>query len=257
MTRRIAPPLPAASMPSKTSTSERRAKRLCARQLGEAALPLAPARARTSSSAACRSRSSATSTLRPSIGRSRDRRRRGAAACGAVSAQSAARIAASERLAHGEGAVVVVGAVDDDPRRPRGAGHAQHVLGDVAGTCRRCCDVLPVCLGHAPARCAGRSRARCRRCFCPRFVEVEPELQQQRALVDEHALEAVDLVEALVELGVATCSPVDAVGDRRRCTRSRRRCRCVPLRRQRAPVAPHVRPLPLLVGRRGEREGPR
>jgi hypothetical protein len=29
---------------------------------------------------------------------------------------------------------------------------------------------------------------------------MQPELEQQRALVDQHGLEAVDLIEALVEL---------------------------------------------------------
>ena len=87
----------------------------------------------------------------------------------------------------------------------------------------------------------------------PRARQVQPELQQQRALVHQHGLEAVDLVETLVELDARHLA-VDALGDGRRVPGAGERARPPP-RRQRAPVAPHVRPLALLVG--GRREGER
>ena len=152
------------------------------------------------------------------------------------------------RLAHGQRPVTVVGPFDDDPRRPRRIGHAQDMAGCllqlVVGLQTR-----PAFLGHTP------SRARIvldglETLLLRRFGKVKPELEHQRAFVDQHGLEAVDLVHALVEITLRQLT-TDTLGDRIR----------VPgtgedadpsLGWQRAPETPHVRALALLVGRRGK-----
>ncbi len=162
--------------------------------------------------------------------------------------------AAAHRIEHdaadGQRAVFVIGALDDDPRRMRGIGHAQHMAGDllqlVVGL-----DPLVAILGHPP----GGMRIGFQR-LQPLLLaipgEMEPELEDERALVDQHRLETVDFVETLVHL-VAFHLVGDAVGDRLRVPRTGEDADLA-LWRQRTPVAPHVGARALLVARLGKRQ---
>ena len=146
--------------------------------------------------------------------------------------------------------IVGVRAIDDQPRRFAGAGGAQHVPGDLAIAVVLVV-VVPVALGDAPAR-ARVLLERLQPRLLPVLGQMEPELHQQHAFAREHGLEAADLVQALVELGLLAvlAHPLaDRLG--------------VPVvehhadpaaRRQRPPEAPHEGALGLLGG--GRVEGP-
>ena len=185
---------------------------------------------------------------RPLVDRRHQRRRHRHTAALALCEVLADRIA--HDVADGQRTIVVVGALDDGPRGMGGIGDAQHVAGNrlqlVVGL-----EAVPARLGHPP----GRTRVLFHRlqAYLLRILgEVEPELEHQRPLVDEHGLEAVDFVEQLLHLG-ALHLLLDTIGDRLRIPGAGEDAD-LPLRRQRPPVAPHEGALALLVGRRREGE---
>jgi hypothetical protein len=108
---------------------------------------------------------------------------------------------------------------------------------------------LPVSLRHAP----GGRRVPLQR-LQPRLLlrlrQVEPVLQQQDALVHQHPLEAHDLGLRGLE-GAAADAARDAVEDRRGVPGAEEHAD-PPLRRQRAPEAPHRRMRLFLLGRQAE-----
>ncbi len=110
---------------------------------------------------------------------------------------------------------------------------------------------IPVPLRHAP----GGARVFLQRleAFDLAFLcQVKPELEHQRALVDQHRLETVDLVGPgvqLLERHLVQNPLADRVG-----VPGAGKDADAPLGRQTAPVAPHGRALALLVGRQRERQ---
>ena len=154
-------------------------------------------------------------------------------------------------LARHQRTVAVILALDDDPRRPRRVGHAQDVAGDilqfVVGL-----QTLPVPAGDAP----GRLRVLFQQLQPPLLAdlgEVEPELQHQRTLIDQHGFEAVDLIDACVHRRLGHVA-LEAIMNRARVPRAGKDADAA-LGRQGTPVAPHERPRTLLVAWRRECQG--
>ena len=148
-------------------------------------------------------------------------------------------------LANRQRAIAVVGSFDNDPRRPRRIGHAQDVAGGILQLVVGF-QAIPARFGHPP---------RGQRVFLHRLEaralailrEVKPELEDQCAFIDQHRLETVDLVHALIKITFVQLAE-DTVADRIRIPRTGKHTG-PPFRWQGAPVAPHVRALDLLVAR--------
>ena len=104
-------------------------------------------------------------------------------------------------VADGEAAVARVAAVDHDPGRLGGAGLAQRALGHLAEAVVEL-EVAPVGLRDPPPGLAALVQL-LEPLALALLGEVEPELEHQRALGGEHALEATDLLHGRVEVGVA------------------------------------------------------
>ena len=143
--RRMAPPLPAASAPSKAHTSERLLEARVAHQLGEACLPLGqfgPVRLVSQLELEIELGEDVAAVVSTRTMRRQGRRR-------PVGAGQLLPHGVQQDLAHRQRAIAVIGAFDHDPRRPRGVGHAQqvagHLLQPVVGL-----EPVPVPLGDAP-----------------------------------------------------------------------------------------------------------
>ena len=150
--------------------------------------------------------------------------------------------------ADGQRAVGVIGALDDDPRRLGRIGHAQHMTGHFL---QLVVGLQPVVtfLGHPP----GRARVlfqRLQALLLGVLGQVEPELEYQRAFVDQHRLETVDVVKALIEFSLTHVAG-DTVGNRLRVPGTGKDADLA-LGRQGAPVAPHDRAGGFLVARLGK-----
>ena len=141
-------------------------------------------------------------------------------------------------------AIPGVGALHDDPRRVARARAEQRVLRDLPELVVQI-EMLPVLRRHAPPRVLGLLQ-RPQALFLLLLGEVEPELQDQRALVGEHPLEPDDLLQLLVELPLIDI-PVRAVEDRPRVPRAEEDPELA-LGRKRLPVPPVRRLLRLLAG---------
>ncbi len=152
-------------------------------------------------------------------------------------------------LPDGEGAVVGVLSLDDDPGRLGRARAPERPLGDLAEGVVEA-EVLPVELRDPPPRLLllGESLEAL---LLLLLRQVEPELEDERPLGGEHALEADDLVAGVVELGVVRLS-VGPPDDRLRVPRAEEDPH-LPLGRELPPEAPHVRALELLARRLPER----
>ena len=151
--------------------------------------------------------------------------------------------ALQKNLAHRHVAVIAVAAVHHVPGRIVPAAAADDVLGMphhlVVGLA-----LLPVQRAEFPAvqRIVGQAL---QACFHLRAGQVEPELEDQRALVAQHALQALRALDRLIELGV-----VDLVLDPRLqhlAVPVAEEDAGAPLGRQLPPVAPGRRPGQLLV----------
>ena len=153
-----------------------------------------------------------------------------------------------ERARDEEFAVARIGAVDDQPRRLARAGMAQRVLGHLAVAVVVLAR-MPVLLGDAPAR-ARILLQRLEALALPVLREVEPQLDQQHPFAHQHRLETVDLVQALIEVGLLR-HLVYALAHRVGVPVAEQDADA-PARRQRAPEAPHEGTLGLLGGGRVE-----
>ena len=151
----------------------------------------------------------------------------------------------------GQPAIARVGALDHDPRRVGGAGLAQRAFAHLVELVVQP-EMLPVALGHAPARL--RVLLQCLQALLLALLgEVEPELEDERALVGEHLLEAHVLFHRLVERGVAGLA-VGARQNRLRVPRAEEDANAA-LGRQLAPEVRHRRVPALVLGRLGQGVG--
>ena len=155
-----------------------------------------------------------------------------------------------DHLAHRQRAIAIIGAFNHDPRRPRRVGHAQYVAGGflqlVVGL-----QAIPARRGHPPRR----QRVvlhRLQALALPILREMKPELEDQGPLIDQHRLEAIDLIHALIKIPLGKRTE-DAIADRVGIPRSGKHAG-PPLGRQGAPVTPHVGAFTLFVTGRRERE---
>jgi hypothetical protein len=154
-----------------------------------------------------------------------------------------------DRLADGKVAIAVVGTFDDDPRCPGRIRRTQQVAGNllqlVVGL-----QAIPTRLGHSPlGQRVGFDRLQP---LALRVLgKVDPELEYQRTLIDQHRFEAIELIHALVEIR-ARKTVGDPFGDRLRIPGTGKDPDPA-LRRQRPPVAPHRRTRALLGSRRVKR----
>ncbi len=152
-------------------------------------------------------------------------------------------MAFQQYLADGEAAVARIRPLHHDPRRLGGAGLAQGMLRNLAELVVDL-EARPVELGHTPAR-LGILLQRLQAFFLRVLGQVEPELEDQRAFVGEHLLEAVDLLDVLVERRRAGLLQ-HALHDGRGVPGTEEHADLA-LGRQRAPEAPHRGTLALLV----------
>ena len=203
--RRIAPPLPAASMPSNTTTSERsrifveRVSRFRSRLQ----LVAAAARSPCASSLRCVVEATRAACARRSAG-GRRRGRRGDVGGACPSRRS--RSASEQQAARGERAVL--GSL------PSITSHgASPVLVSRSASSQTSTklvvvlEVLPVVAASRATRSSCRAESSFRRFFCAFFDRWNQNLSDQRALVDEHALEVADALEAALELARASRGP--------------------------------------------------
>ena len=146
-----------------------------------------------------------------------------------------------------QGTVFIIRPFNNDPRRVRRIGHTQdmprHFLQLAVGF-----QAIVAFLGHPP----GGMRIFLQR-FQPLLLTIlgkmEPEFEDQRTFIDQHGLETIDVIQALVHFGAAHISG-NPVGNRLRIPGSGKNSD-LPLRRQGAPISPHIRTRTLLItGRR-------
>ena len=148
-------------------------------------------------------------------------------------------------------AVVRVGALHHRPRGLGGAGAAQRVLGALPEPVV-VLEPLPIGLGDPPARrrvLLERGQPRLLR----RLRQVEPELQHQHAVADQHPLMPRDRLQPLVE-GRRLQRAADAVDDRLGVPRAEQDAD-VTFRGQCVPEPPHRRALAGVLVRRAEGVG--
>ena len=157
----------------------------------------------------------------------------------------------ADRRGNGDAAVRFVFALDDEPRRFDRAGVAHRLFGGRDEAVVHA-PVLPLLLRHAPSR----ERILLQLAQPPPLLilaKVHPELQDERAVGGERALELDDVIEPPVEVGFGAVA-VDAIENRPRIPRAEEQPDA-PFRRQIAPVAPVLRTLALFVRRVAERAG--
>ena len=114
-------------------------------------------------------------------------------------------------LADGQRTIAVVRSFDDNPRRPRRVGHAQDVPGRFLQLVVSL-ETGPALLGHAPGR-AGIALERLQSLPLAILRQMEPELDHQRAFVDQHGLEAINLIHVLIEIALRQLA-ANPLGDR-------------------------------------------
>ncbi len=153
-----------------------------------------------------------------------------------------------DRPADGQRPIAVVCPLDNDPGRPRRTCRAQQMPGHykhlVIGL-----QPIPTRLGHPPA--SQRIRFNRRQALALRILrEVYPELEHQSTLVDQHLLEAVKFIHALIKIGSRKVAS-NPVGDRPRIPRTGGNPDS-PFLRQRSPETPHRRTLSLFLRWRGK-----
>ena len=149
-------------------------------------------------------------------------------------------------LGYEELAIPAVHALDHEPRRQRGGRVTDGPLRDLAEPVVLL-EVVLIDAGHPPA--GVRVLLEFLDALALRALgEMEPELQDERPFLGQHALEADDLVDALVQRGPTHL----ALGERRiedgLGVPGTEEDADPPLGRERAPEAPHARPLEFLVG---------
>ena len=238
-TRRMAPPLPAASMPSNTTTAERWWNSVRARQQRQPGMACLDARGDRPCATApgCnRARTAPCARRRPAVRRRcgrRQRRARQPPGCPPAACCSASRMARPD----GQVAIVGVAAFHHGPRR-----RWPELVWRSA-----CSDTLrnrSYCLNRAQSVSVMRQRVFGSACQCGQPLllrllrQMEPELQQQRAFVDQHALEPHDAFQRAGERVVADLAG-DAVEDRVAVPGAEQDADA-PLGRQGLPVAPHA-----------------
>ena len=156
-----------------------------------------------------------------------------------------------QRVAYGQRAIFGVRTLHHGPGCVRRARAAQGVLAD-AVKALEVLEKIPVALGDAPAGLRILLQ-RAQTLLLLLFGKVEPELEDQRAFVGEHALKVLDFLDRARQLvGARTLEhPID---DRCGVPRAEQHPDA-PLGRQGAPVSPHRGTLALLVRRivEGER----
>ena len=233
MTRRIAPPLPAASLPSNTATTDDRLKRGSREAQVQASLPLLE-RLLVFALVIDWSRSSARSTFSRSL------------RVGSGGVLSGSRLAGFvvEPLAHRreqvpadrERAVARVGARHHDPGRLPGRGLAQERLADRDEAVVEL-EVLPV--GSVTRqRVFGSFSSAFRRFFCWSFERWNQNLSSSAPSSHEHLLEPRISSDLCVELGLVDLAD-DALDDRHGVPGAEEDAD-LSLGRQRAPEAPHA-----------------
>ena len=148
-----------------------------------------------------------------------------------------------DHLAHGEAAVVGVLALDDQPGGVGGARLADHLLVHllelVVGL-----EPFPVAVGDPPAgeRVLLQALEPLLLLF---FGQVQPELDDQRALVDQHGLQLLGPIQALLQVG-RLGDAAHPVEDRPGVPGAEEHADLA-LGRQGPPEAPHHRPVEFLV----------
>lgn len=141
---------------------------------------------------------------------------------------------------------MLVGPVDDEPRRATGAGPPYRTLG---GACDATVQAQPPPLPIADP--PPRQRVAPQRphpLVLGLGVEVQPDLQDERPSVGEHLLQRRDALQATVERRLAGL-PLHPIRERRLVPGAVKQTDLA-LRRQRTPIPPERRALELLVGRR-------
>ena len=254
--RRIAPPLPAASQPSNTTTVERffskaarasRPSRPCAFAeplvvlgLGQLPLQVHPVEDGERASGSSRGRDGAARGERsPSAGR--------------CHRQPAAETLEQRPPGH-HVAVALVGGLDQQPGRVARVGRADRVLGGLdvhASYLRKCFQSAFVDPPARGRRSPSRRRRRLLGSFFERWIQSLTISAPSSASICSKKATSDSIRRSVARLRRAE-GPLD---ERLACTTSRRRCRCGRAGGSRHPVAPPPRPLPLLVGRRRRRRG--
>ena len=147
-------------------------------------------------------------------------------------------------FAHGQAAIARVRSFDDDPRRFGGAGMADDAFVDGQEFVVTFV-MFPVALGDAPAG-LGIAFQQLEALFLHFLGQVQPEFDDERTLVGQHLLQALGAFQALVEFGEFGQTH-HAIQDRPGVPGTEEHADLA-LGRERAPEAPHHRPLHFLVG---------